>query len=145
MGTEHETPVERADFYVGPPESGEYLGSTSDGHPDQLDVWSTFQSLTESQFTEQDYRAAVADIVTVTEWPHKHDSSNGTPWSYCWMPPAMISGHWKPGVLIVHYYGRKMAEIISNLFHTPPGQRPDAPRMRPGVLFASQRRRVTTS
>jgi hypothetical protein len=143
MTRDEATPVQAADFYLGPPQNGEYLGTTPDGHPDQLDVWSAFQSLDEQLYDETSYRATVADIATVTDWPHKHDSSNGTPWAYCWMPPAEVSGLWKPGVLVVHYYGRKMAEITANLFHIPPGARADAPRMRPGVLFASHRAKVT--
>ncbi len=139
-----EIPVQKADFYIGSPSVAEYLGTTSDGHPDALNVWVTFQSLTEKLYQEEDYRQAVAALVDVTDWPHKHDSSNGTPWSYCWMPPGMVLERMRPGVLVVHHYGRKMAEVVSNLFEVPAGSRADAPRMRSGVLFINQRRKVTS-
>lgn len=134
-------PVQRADFYLGAPSVAEYLGTTNDGHPDALDVWTTFQSLTEKMYGEDDYREAVAKLVDVTEWPHKHDSSNGTPWAYCWMPPGLVLDRMRPGVLVVHNYGRKMAEIVSNLFEVRAGSRADAPTMRSGVLFINQRSR----
>lgn len=139
---DEDRPREWADFYLGPPQEGEYLGSTQDGHPDALMLWDNFQSLTEAQFGEVDYRQAVAELVEVTSWPHGHDTSSGTPWAYCWMPAATVEGKWKPGLLVVHHYGRRMAEIVSNLFYVKPGERADAPRMRPGSLFTPPRRKV---
>lgn len=146
MERDRETPpIEAADFYLGPPGEGEYLGTANDGHPDQLDVWTTFQSLTEELFTDVDYRYRVAELIDHEQWPHKHDSSNGTRWAYCWMPPTMVGDTLKPGLLVVHYHGRRMAEVVSNLFFTPPGLRADVVKMRPGAVFASQRQKVRIS
>lgn len=134
-----ETPREAADFYLGAPHEAEYVGTTWDGHPDELAVWSLFQSLTETEFTESTYLEVVNRFIDVTEWPHKYDTSVGTAWSYCWN-----------GGLHVYYQGRQVGEVKSNLYRMLP-HRTVSPsglvtmnrnhmvrRMRPSAAFPKQ-------
>jgi hypothetical protein len=96
-----------ADFYLGRGEGAQYLGTaTRDASPEQLDVFTRFQELTEDPFTEDQYRAEVAELVNFTRWPwlNDHIDSISTPWTYMW----------DRGSVYVYRYGVEMAKIVAN-------------------------------
>lgn len=107
-----------ADFYLGRGPSAEYLGSLpTAGAPEDMQVWERFQSLTDENYTAQDFREEVDDLrgetIKITEgpasWPWRYASSLDTPWAYVF----------DAGTVYVYRYGVEMAAIRCN--YTRPG------------------------
>jgi hypothetical protein len=93
------------DYYVGRGEDAEYLGTErARATSISLPHWSLFCSLDKEDFTEESYRAVVAQqldsasTVGGTEWPHPHRSSDETGWTYCY----------DKGSVYVYRYGVEM-------------------------------------
>jgi hypothetical protein len=99
-----------ADFYLGRGPNAEYLGSTQtfqDGDPEAVDAWAIFQSVSEEEYTEQDYRDEVSHLVAPDRaWPHPHDNSEATEWAYAY----------DQGTVYVYRFGVEMAQIRCNLY-----------------------------
>jgi hypothetical protein len=119
-------PPEPADFYLGRGANAEYLGSLIDesGAPEDIDVWTRFQSLNDENFTVSDFREEVADLLhaLTTEpdselwketrtWPWDYPSSDGTPWAYVF----------DAGTVYVYRYGVEMAAVRCNYTRNGPG------------------------
>jgi hypothetical protein len=93
-----------ADFYVGRGENATYLG-TSTWPVDPIPT-THFQSLDANEFTMEDFRLFVGNIVTSREWPHSYADSTETPWTYAY----------DTGSVYVYRYGVEMAVIRCNAF-----------------------------
>lgn len=124
------TIVESADFYLGRGPTAEHLGSVLDaGAPEDFDPWDRFQSRTDENYTAQDFRDEVGDLLATHAacayrtdargWPWEYVSSVDTPWAYVY----------DAGTVYVYRYGVEMAAIRCN--YTRPGPHGEREPRRP--------------
>jgi hypothetical protein len=93
------------DFYVGRGDNAEYLGTgRSIAHLEPFD----FQSLSDQEFTEQDFRDVVRSMVDTMTWPHEHADSSDTTWTYAY----------EKGSVYVYRKGVEMIVIRCNTHRT---------------------------
>lgn len=112
---------EPADFYQGRGPDAVYLGTVAAGAPEDIEAWERFQSLTDENYTAQDFREEVADLREQPRtgdltkpgapptWNWGYASSSDTPWAYVF----------DAGTVYVYRYGVEMAAIRCN--YTRPG------------------------
>ncbi len=95
------------DYYVGRGDAAEYLGTArARAEPPATEL---FQSLSEQEFTEDNYRLTALDLIDTTRWPHeKHDDSSDTAWTYVY----------DKGSVYVYRYGVEMQVIRCNTHRT---------------------------
>lgn len=100
-----------ADFYLGRGANARYIGTSFivDSSPEAIEAWEIFQSLDEEPYTEDTFKATVADLLCddedPEEWPWLgRTTSLATPWTY------MLDR----GTVYVYRYGVEMARIACN-------------------------------
>jgi len=111
---------EAADFYIGRGPNAEFIGCIADdGAPEGYDPWGEgaldaffrFQSTTDHEFTDEDFRAKVADLPAVhADWVHEWNSSRDTPWCYMY----------DKGTVFVYRFGVEMGQLRCNFTRWAP-------------------------
>lgn len=99
------TTVNGADFYVGRGPDASYLGTRElDGEPEEVCPFTVFQSRSSDEYTQDRYAQTVTQLIDTTTWPHQHDDSTSTEWTYCW----------DNGTVYVYHFGVEAAQIRAN-------------------------------
>jgi hypothetical protein len=114
---------EAADFYVGRGPDAELIGCMTDnGRPDGvvdevagtfgIDAFGMFQSLLDTEFTDEHFRAEVANLYphVLGHWVHEWHDSRDTPWCYMY----------DSGTVYVYRFGVEMAQLRCNFTRSAP-------------------------
>jgi hypothetical protein len=122
------------DFYVGRGDNAEYLGTAagreSSQAPELPMPLRVFQSLSEVEYSETDYRDAVSKQVgnderrdPAPQWPHLYPDSSDTPWTVAY----------DNGTVYVYRFGVEVLQVRCNTHRWRRGPA-DAPPLRESRL-----------